>query len=97
MSVSSARFYFILYFLPKVLMADLLNVLDLLKYTKVVMTVDAIRRAEGLWSAGASNGSAETQSSSTKGVGAKKVASGSDEPTKLQNESPASENPVDES
>ena len=71
--------------------------MDLLKYTKVVMTVDAVRRAEGLWSAGASNGSAETQSSSTKGVGAKKVASDSDKPTKLKSEPQASENPVDES
>ena len=34
----------------KVLMADLLNVLDLVKYANVVITVDAIRRAEVLWS-----------------------------------------------
>ena len=80
----------------KVLMADLLNVLDLLKYTKVVMTVDAIRRAEGLWSADKSNESAETQSIPTKGVGVNKVASDPDKPAKLKGESQASENPTDE-
>ena len=78
-------------------MADLLNVLDLLKYTKVVMTVDAIRCAEGLWSADTSNESAETQSRSAKGVGAKKVASGLDKAAKLKSEPQASENPVGES
>ena len=34
----------------KALHADLLNVLDLLRYDAVVMTVDAVRRAESLWS-----------------------------------------------
>ena len=35
----------------KTLHADLLNVLDLVRYDVVVMTVDAARRAESLWSA----------------------------------------------
>ncbi|MBM3941106.1 MAG: 50S ribosomal protein L4 [SAR202 cluster bacterium] len=34
----------------KTLAADLLNVLDLLRYDAVVMTVDAVKRAEELWS-----------------------------------------------
>ena len=34
----------------KTLVADLLNVLDLVRYDKVVMTVDAARRVEELWS-----------------------------------------------
>lgn len=34
----------------KTLTADLLNVLDLLRYDMVVMTVDAVRRTEALWS-----------------------------------------------
>ena len=80
----------------KVLMADLLNVLDLLKYTKVVMTVDAVRRAEGLWSAEGSNESAENHLRSTKGVGAKKVASDLDKPTEVKSEAQSSENPVGE-
>ena len=35
----------------KTLTADLLNVLDLLRYDRVVMTMDAARRSEALWSA----------------------------------------------
>jgi large subunit ribosomal protein L4 len=38
----------------KTLTADLLNVLDLVRYQKVVMTVDAARRTETLWSGEAS-------------------------------------------
>jgi large subunit ribosomal protein L4 len=33
----------------KTLTADLVNVLDLMRYDRVVMTVDAVRRAEALW------------------------------------------------
>ena len=77
-------------------MADLLNVLDLLKYTKVVMTVDAVRRAEGLWSAEGANESAENQLRSTKGVGAKKVASDLDKPTEVKSEAQSSEKTVGE-
>ena len=35
----------------KTLTADLLNVLDLLRYDRVVMTMDGARRSEALWSA----------------------------------------------
>ena len=80
----------------KVLMADLLNVLDLLKYTKVVMTVDAIRRAEILWSAESSKESAETQSKSTKGVNANKAAPTMDRPAKVKSNLQASASSLDE-
>ena len=80
----------------KVLMADLLNVLDLLKYTKVVMTVDAIRRAEILWSAESSKESAETQSNSTKGVNANKAAPTMDRPAKVKSNLQASASSLDE-
>ena len=80
----------------KVLMADLLNVLDLLKYTKVVMTVDAIRRAEILWSAESSKESAETQSKSTKGVNVNKAAPTMDRPAKEKSNLQASASSLDE-
>jgi len=68
----------------KVLMADLLNVLDLSKYTKVVMTVDAIRRAEVLWSTDSSNEVVETQPKATMGIGPKKEHSIADKPKKAK-------------
>ena len=40
----------------KALPANLLNVLDLLRYDHVIMTVDALRRAEALWASVTSTG-----------------------------------------